>query len=378
MDWRDFLFSFRPEPGSVQVAERWRSSLAAAAAILTLIAASPWLLAAPPFVVAAVGASAVLIFALPASPLAQPWSVFGSYVVSALVGVAVARLVPYQALAAGLAVAGAILAMLSLRCLHPPAGAVALFAVIGGEAVRGLGFHYVLSPVAANAALLVGLGLAINNLLPGRRYPRPHPELNTHVVADPEALSRLGVRHDDLRAALEEYGRALYISGEELDEIIQLAERRSQRRRYDDIVCAEVMSRDVVTVGSSASLMEAWRLMRRHRLVSLVVIDTLHRVEGTLTLEAFIRGAKAGAPGSLRRKLFELLRYPLGRDAGVGSLMTRVRHCASPDTHIVDLVPAMSRGLHQIPVVDADRKLLGIVTQSDLIAALYHGCLGKT
>jgi CBS domain-containing membrane protein len=376
MDWRDFLFSFRPESGSLPWAERWRSSLTATLAIALTVGLSTWLLAAPPFVVAAVGASSVLIFALPASPLAQPWSVFGSYLISAAIGVLAARFVPAMPLAAGLAVGGAILAMLSLRCLHPPAGAVALFAVIGGEPVRGLGFQYVLSPVAANALLLVALGLAINNLVPGRRYPRPHPEINPHQVRDPEPLSRFGLQHEELRAVIEEYGRPLYISGEELDEIMQIAERR-RHRGPDNPVCADIMSCDVVSIRSNATLLEAWRLMRRHRLTVVPVVDTLHRVEGVVALESFIHGAKASTPGKLRGRLYELLRFPLGRDAGVASIMTKASLRVSPDTHIVDLVPAMTRGLHQVPVVDAENRLLGIVTQSDLVAALYHGCLAK-
>jgi hypothetical protein len=78
--------------------------------------------AATPWIVAPVGASAVLLFAVPASPLAQPWSIVGGNVLSALFGVIVTGLVPEPALAAALAVGGAILAMSLLRCLHPPGG----------------------------------------------------------------------------------------------------------------------------------------------------------------------------------------------------------------------------------------------------------------
>ncbi len=79
-----------------------------------------------PLLVAPIGASAVLVFAVPASPLAQPWSVLGGNVVSALVGVIAAMFISTPWLAVGIAVAGAILAMSLLRCLHPPGGAAAL------------------------------------------------------------------------------------------------------------------------------------------------------------------------------------------------------------------------------------------------------------
>jgi CBS domain-containing membrane protein len=229
MHWREFLGNFRPEVEHVPWVERWRSALTAAIAISVTVGLSWWLLT-PPFVVAAIGASSVLIFALPSSPLAQPWSVFGGYVTSAMVGVAMAA-IPYPAVAAGLAVGGAILAMLVLRCVHAPAGAVALFAVIGGDAIRDLGFAYVLSPVAANAAMLVVLGVLLNNLIPGRHYPRPHPELVAGKPAVVEAPTLSGFAHEELAAILDEYGHPLNISGEELDEILAIAERRRRPSR---------------------------------------------------------------------------------------------------------------------------------------------------
>jgi CBS domain-containing membrane protein len=226
MRWREFLYNFLPGPGHVPWRERGLAGLGAVLAILTVVSLSPLLLPAPFYVIAAVGASSVLIFALPASPLAQPWSVFGGYVVSAAIGVTMARWVHYEPIAAGLAVGGAIVAMITLRCLHAPAGAVALFAVIGGDTIRDLGFAYVLTPVAANAALLVALGVVYHNLIPGRHYPRPHPEL---VAKEPEIVESptlSGFSHEELGAILDEYGHPLEIGGEELDEILAIAERR--------------------------------------------------------------------------------------------------------------------------------------------------------
>jgi CBS domain-containing membrane protein len=226
MGWRQFLFNFRPEPGNIPWHERLQAGGGAIGAIAAVIGLSPLLLSAPPFVIAAVGASSVLIFALPASPLAQPWSVFGGYVVSAAIGVAMARWVPWMPVAAGLAVGCAIVAMLTLRCLHAPAGAVALFAVIGDDAIRNLGFSYVLSPVAANAALLVALGIVINNLVLRRPYPRPHPELTPPGASTPDAPTLSGLSHHELNAILDEFGHPMQIGGEELDELLAIAARR--------------------------------------------------------------------------------------------------------------------------------------------------------
>ena len=228
MHWRQFFRNLRPEVEHVPWRERGWSALTAAVAITATVAASQWLFAFP-YLLAAVGASAVLIFALPSSPLAQPWSVFGGYVVSATVGVVCARWIPVGPLAAGVAVGGAIAAMISLRCLHAPAGAVALFAVIGDRPIHDLGFSYVAMPVATDAALLVAFGLILNNLVPKRHYPRPHPELKPadpkHDVEPPQS----SLSHEELAAVLDEYGHPLNISGEELDEILAIVERRRQQ-----------------------------------------------------------------------------------------------------------------------------------------------------
>ena len=114
------------------------------------------------WLIAPMGASAVLLFATPASPLAQPWSIVVGNGVSALMGVLSASLVADPAQAAALAVMLAIAAMFLTRSLHPPGGAVALTAVIGGEGIRQLGVGYVLLPVLLNSLLLLLLALCYN------------------------------------------------------------------------------------------------------------------------------------------------------------------------------------------------------------------------
>lgn len=118
------------------------------------------------------GATAVLVYGAPRSPLAQPRNVIGGHVLSALVGVACQQLLhPWPSVASAAAVATAIALMHLTRTLHPPGGATALIAVIGGPKVHALGFGYALIPVALGAVLLVAVGVIVNNLPPSRRYP---------------------------------------------------------------------------------------------------------------------------------------------------------------------------------------------------------------
>jgi CBS domain-containing membrane protein len=112
----------------------------------------------------------VLLFCLPASPLAQPWSVVGGNVISGLVGMACVKWLGPSVGVAALAACLAIGAMFALRCLHPPGGAVALTTVVGGASVHAAGFEFVFITVLFNSAVLVACAVLYNNLT-GRRYP---------------------------------------------------------------------------------------------------------------------------------------------------------------------------------------------------------------
>ena len=172
----------------------------------------------PIAIVAPIGASAVLVFAVPASPLAQPWSVVGGNTLSALTGIAAFRLVPDAPLAAGLAVGGAILVMSLCRCLHPPGGAAALTAVIGGPAVHAAGFGFALLPVALNSVVLVLLGIACHRLT-RRAYPHR-----------PVATPAPGLHLADIDAALADMDETFDIDRADLDALLTRAESHAAAR----------------------------------------------------------------------------------------------------------------------------------------------------
>jgi len=372
-----WLRAFWPAALGIDRRERWRVVLGAAFGV----ALTAWLChrvggGAGPWLIAPMGASAVLVFGVPSSPMAQPWAVVAGNTVSALVGVACARWLGPPELAAAVAVGAAIALMFALRCLHPPGGAVALFAVIGGDKVHALGYEYLLVPVLGNALLLLAAALIVNNLLPGRHYPRLLPqELERGPDEEAEPRDRFGLRRQDLHAALRSYGHLVDVGNEELDEIVEQAERLAFRRTFGELACADIMSHAPITVRSDTSLLEAWRVLRRHRLVMLLVVDSLNSIEGVLGLEDFVRAAKAEVLRGLRQRLFRLLRLNFARHSAVGSIMRREVLIVPAGAHVAELVEPMSRGIHQAAVVDAERRLLGVVTQSDLVAALFQSRL---
>lgn len=174
-----------------------------------------------PIIVAPLGASAVLVFAVPASPLAQPWSVVGGNVLSTLVGVAMFHAIPSLPLAAGCAVGGAILVMSLARCLHPPGGAAALTAVIGSQGIHAAGFSFAFAPVAINSIALVALGMFFHRAT-GRSYPH-------EPGVTPPAPAAV-IRPEDVEAALADMHESFDIAREDLDMLLAHAERHARAR----------------------------------------------------------------------------------------------------------------------------------------------------
>ncbi|MES3090829.1 HPP family protein [Sphingomonas aerolata] len=180
-----------------------------------------------PQIVAPLGASAVLVFAVRSSPLAQPWPVIGGNTLSAAIGVAAFQLIPDATLAAGVAVGAAILAMSLLRCLHPPGGAAALTAVIGGPGIHAAGYAFALVPVALNSVVLV---LVAGLFYRVTRHPYPH-----HGALPPAAIAAdrraAGFHPDDIDAALEDMHESFDIARDDLHALLARAELHAQRRQ---------------------------------------------------------------------------------------------------------------------------------------------------
>lgn len=171
-------------------------------------------------IVPSMGASAVLLFAVPHGPLSQPWALFMGHFVSAIIGVTVAQWVPDMIIASGLAVGFAIGAMLLCRCTHPPGGATALAAVIGGDAIHQLGYFYVLVPVLLNCLVIFTVAISFNNFFPWRRYPASAMHYKPiNISSNSPIPSRVY-----LAQALQDHHSLLDISPSDLQQIYRHAE----------------------------------------------------------------------------------------------------------------------------------------------------------
>jgi len=370
---RRYLFA---DAAPLSPAERRRSTLAALLGVLIFegvlfvlpVSADTRRLLAP------LGASSVILFVLPHSPLAQPWSVVGGLVVPALAGFACGGLIPTGYLALGVGVAVAVWLMAWLRCLHPPGGAMAI--VMAGAAAQGADVAGSLAAVACNAAAMLIAAIAVNNLIPGRRYPLCSP-----AVATPEAPRRspAGVQHPDLAAALAEIDAYLDVSEEDLTQVFQRAARHAFHRHVL-LNCGDVMEQAGVRVEFSTGLNEAWALMRRHKLALLPVVDRSQRLIGLLGLEDFLHHVEPDAGPRIGDRVRQLLRPTPGPHSDkpevVGQLMQTPRDglvsVASSDG-IAVAADLLGRGRQRAaPVVDAQGRLVGLVTPATMTAVLLQ------
>ncbi|KXV62786.1 hypothetical protein AD949_09565 [Acetobacter orleanensis] len=178
-----------------------------------------------PAIVAPIGASSVLVFAVPASPLAKPRAVIMGNTLSAAVGVLVSLVVSQPMLAAGLAVGLAIFVMSVTRSLHPPGGAAALTAVLMHPSTTGLetAFLFPLVPVGVNSVVLVCTGMLFHRFS-GHSYPH-------HAVpVSPQTETAAGLLHEDILAALQKTGETFDIEIEDLERLLVLAEAHKKER----------------------------------------------------------------------------------------------------------------------------------------------------
>lgn len=374
---RRMLRRLLPEATPVSPKERLRAALGALAGILVTGLLGSLALKADatlPALVAPMGASAVLLFAVPSSPLAQPWSILGGNIVAALVGVTAALLIPNPFLASAVAIAVAIAAMMTLRCLHPPSGAIALTAVLGGPAIDQLGYGFVIWPVAGNSLALLLLALAFNNLT-GRRYPHAaKPTAADHGTTDPASIQRIGFTSADLDDVLKEYDEFLDIDRDDLETILRRTELRSYRRRAGHLDCASIMSRDVVAVAPDNTLKEAHDLMRAHHFKALPVTNDRAEVVGIVTQTDFLDKANwtRGRPkiGFAQRVRLVLSGASAPNDT-VKDIMTAPVRTVGPATPIADAIVIFAEeGLHYLPVTRENNKLVGILSQSDVLVAM--------
>ena len=296
-----------------------------------------------PLLIAPFGASAFLIFVVPNSPLAQPWSVVVGNTLSAMAALIILLLPIATGHAAALAVIGAVIAMALARALHPPGGAVALYAVLAHPA----DWTFIATPVLAGSVALVVAG-AMWNHVTGRKYPFRQAAPALHGTKDQPPARRHLPPPGALADLLAQLRLGANIGVEDLSRLINAVETEAAAQPLAGLTAAHLMSRDLVTVAPQTPLTDLAHSFLSHRFKTLpVVADGVY--QGLVQDSALLD------------------RAPASRAA---DLMDTAPETVAPTTVAAHLVQLLADGRQQaIPVVQ-NGQLLGLVTRSDLISLL--------
>ena len=178
--------------------------------------------------VTSMGASAVLLFAVPQGALSQPWAVIGGHMLSAFVGVTCHQLFPYETWTPALAVGLAVGVMHYARCIHPPGGATALAAVIGGAEIYQLDYWYLVFPILINVVSIISMAIVFNACFSWRRYPA---HLTRRKLAKPAVASerQFELTQEDFSAAMEQLNSYVDITSENLTQLLELAKQHAEK-----------------------------------------------------------------------------------------------------------------------------------------------------
>lgn len=248
-------------------------------------------------IVASMGASAVLLFAVPHGKLSQPWALIGGHLISACIGVTVGKLVPSTIPAAALAVGLAIGAMHYARCIHPPGGASALAAVVSGSKVHALGYMYVLTPVMLNVAIILLVAIAVNLPFPWRRYPAGLKSIFSKFKAEEprELREQPGIQLVDIRYAIEQMDIVVDVTDDDLNEIFRLAQKHASEGHLssEQILLGRTYSNgDYGMDWSVRQVVDESTQPGREQVIFRVVAGKDRRSTGVCTREEFANWAK--------------------------------------------------------------------------------------
>jgi CBS-domain-containing membrane protein len=150
------------------VAERpWKEAFVAGAGgiIAIFVLASLGFNFGAALLIAPFGASCVLVFAMPQSPLAQPRNVIGGHMISAIAGLSVFYLLGATPLAFALGVGLAIASMILTAMVHPPAGADPIVAILTGAS-----WQFLFAPVLIGTILIVMIGIGFHRAITRKAY----------------------------------------------------------------------------------------------------------------------------------------------------------------------------------------------------------------
>ena len=216
--------SFREQAAAVATSILGLALVASGSALLAPTS-SPWLLTS-------MGATAVLVFALPHGPLSQPWAVLAGHLLSAAVALAILQFAGSGIVQSAVAVGLSIAAMHLTRCIHPPGGATALYIVQSASAGTMPQWSWLLWPVLGNVAVILLAAVALNYPFPWRRYPAA---LAFHLATqEPTPAQHVPFSAQELAQAMDDLDLLIDISDEQLQLLYEAILDKQRRLPHAD------------------------------------------------------------------------------------------------------------------------------------------------
>lgn len=227
---------FGIERNTTSHGEKWISGIGALIGMLSVYWITRWLFpngymenAGNLVMVTSMGATAVLLFAVPQGALSQPWAVIGGHLISAFIGVSCQKVFPDETWTPALAVGLAVGIMHYLRCMHPPGGATSLAAVIGGSEIHALGYYYLVMPIFINVFAILLIAVAFNALFHWRRYPAHINKRLREAKQTQPSLREFELTHEDFSAAMQQLNSYVDVTAENLTDLLELAKQHSEK-----------------------------------------------------------------------------------------------------------------------------------------------------
>lgn len=243
-----------------------------------------------PILLASMGAAAVIMFSTPQSPLATFRAFILGNLLSAAVGVSCYQLIGPHILTGPLAVGLAIGLMQICKCAHPPGGATALVAVIGGDQIHALGYQYVLTPVGLNVLLFTGvvyfhrhqLRAKASRVSTEKKVQKIFANTSTVYANGPDQLLKINevIRHHRLE---------MDVTSEQIQIILASLKHRENRNHFTSGNCGDHMTTDQIHIDYGENLYQAWQLILATKRENLIVTFKNMEVAGQLRLATLLK-----------------------------------------------------------------------------------------
>lgn len=323
-----------------------------------------------PYVLASMGATAVILFSIPNSPMGRPWSVLAGHIISAIIGISCGKLSDSLIITVPLAIGLAIFAMHYLRCIHPPGGATAMLTLLGGAEINAIGYQFLITPLAINLIILLLAAHFIKTLRHKRSLQKIEiPDAWQQRRKTPQTSNDL--KTEDLQAALKILDSYVDVETEQLIQIYSLAQQQQQRRALESLNCRDIMNTEILSLEYGDSLLSAWKKLSPHDEQALIIISRARHIEGIVTLSDFINHAQAFDFSTDQQRIAALIKpsttLTSDKPETVGQIMTSQPICIEENEVATKAWEIFEQhNIHHLPIINHNKKLVGLIRRSML------------